>query len=763
MVASIFSATAQQTISADDPNYANLKANGQLENYTVVPSNNSTAVTIHPNHIAPQSRAGDCQCYQDPDGTYTLAMAPNDDGSSANIAIPFNFCFYGDTMTSMYINNNGNITFDNALAAFSAGGFPAGTDTVMIAPFWGDVDTSPAGGGEVWYKVTPTAIYVNWVAVGYYSSQTDKLNTFQLIITDGSDPVLTPGNNVAFCYKDMQWTTGSASNGVNGFGGVPATVGVNKGNGVDYIQMGRFDQPGVAYDGSFGNTDGISWLDNQSLYFNVCDANNIPPIASGIASCDTFRVCALNDTLVLNPFFLSPEIGQTTTVNFNANGASDITLLGTNSGNTASASVQIIGTTNNIGYNTITFTATDDGTPIQTTTVDVVIWVDTTGNSALTPTITGNVPSCGSVTLTANTGYDSYNWSSGDVTNTATYDSTQTFWLTVSQNNCYKSYVDLVEVYAAPVASLFDTTFCAESFNPFVLNPGNNVPDSAYTFVWNTNETTPTITVDTAGTYTVSVSIAGCPTATATANIGVTTVTIPEDTAVCGYNYGIPFNGVVSPAGGTWTWSGATTNDTLTFTPDQNTDIVTIDANNFGIYNLTYTDAQCGITKDMVVVFKKWAWTIIHDDTICNGTELTLTANQNIPQAYLWNDGSTDTELTVTETGTYYVTVSNTCNSYTDSAYIFVEDCDIFPPNVITINGDGINDTFVIEGVEAWEDAHLQIFSRLGRLIYNDEHYKNDWDGTNQNNGNKVSDGVYFYTVTLPNGVTKNGTISVIN
>ena len=67
----------------------------------------------------------------------------------------------------------------------------------------------------------------------------------QLIITDGNDPIITPGNNVQFCYKDMQWTTGAASQGVNGFGGTPATVGVNRGNGVDYIQIGRYDQAGA--------------------------------------------------------------------------------------------------------------------------------------------------------------------------------------------------------------------------------------------------------------------------------------------------------------------------------------------------------------------------------------------------------------------------------------------------------------------------------------------------------------------------------------
>jgi hypothetical protein len=66
-----------------------------------------------------------------------------------------------------------------------------------------------------------------------------------------TDPMLPNGNNVAFCYGDMQWTTGSASQGgTGGFGGVPSTVGVNKGDGTNFIQIGRFDASQVhAYDG----------------------------------------------------------------------------------------------------------------------------------------------------------------------------------------------------------------------------------------------------------------------------------------------------------------------------------------------------------------------------------------------------------------------------------------------------------------------------------------------------------------------------------
>ena len=50
---------------------------------------------------------------------------------------------------------------------------------------------------------------MTWDDVGYYSSQTDKLNAFQLILDDRGN-----GNfDITFRYEDINWTTGSASGG----------------------------------------------------------------------------------------------------------------------------------------------------------------------------------------------------------------------------------------------------------------------------------------------------------------------------------------------------------------------------------------------------------------------------------------------------------------------------------------------------------------------------------------------------------------------
>lgn len=315
-----------------------------------------------------------CDCWIQPDASYTLAMQPNDDGSSAQIPLPFNFQLYGTNYTSCYINNNGNLSFGTSYGAYSSQGFPS-ANYVMVAPFWADVDTRPVSGGQVWYKVTPTALYVNWVAVGYYSMQTDKLNTFQVIITDGSDPIVANGANVSFCYQDMQWTTGSASGGVNGFGGTPATVGANKGDGVNYMLFGRFDHAGVDYDGPVGAADGVSWLDYKYLSFTTNQTQaNVPPVITSQSVCDSMVLC-VGEQANLSVTFLSPEPDQITTPSTSAPTMSNWTVTSSTAGLNADITVDFTPLPSDIGYHTVVFSGTDDGTPALTTNFTVVVHV----------------------------------------------------------------------------------------------------------------------------------------------------------------------------------------------------------------------------------------------------------------------------------------------------------------------------------------------------------------------------------------------------
>ena len=74
---------------------------------------------------------------------------------------------------------------------------------------------------------------------------------------------------------------------------------------------------------------------------------------------------------------------------------------------------------------------------------------------------------------------------------------------------------------------------------------------------------------------------------------------------------------------------------------------------------------------------------------------------------------------------------------------------DLIFPEAFTPDGDGINDLFVIEGLEIYPDHNLTIFNRWGDMVYSSLNYQNDWDGSSQNSlnfmNNKLPTGTYYY------------------
>jgi gliding motility-associated-like protein len=67
-------------------------------------------------------------------------------------------------------------------------------------------------------------------------------------------------------------------------------------------------------------------------------------------------------------------------------------------------------------------------------------------------------------------------------------------------------------------------------------------------------------------------------------------------------------------------------------------------------------------------------------------------------------------------------------------------------PNILTPNGDGKNDVFIIIGRENYESLELEVFNRWGNQVYRNRNYKSDWMGDGLN------EGTYFYTVRLKRG-----------
>lgn len=792
----------QQSIS--ESQYQTLKSNGGISpnsNYTIQ-SNSTPSSSTQPSTRAANNTTG-CGCYTEPDASYTLAMTPNDDLSTSLLTLPFNFCFYGTTMNSVFINNNGNISFGTPFSTYSGVGFPS-TQYQMIAPFWGDVDTR--GVGEVWYKMTNSALIVNWVEVGYFNSMSDKKNTFQLIITDGSDPLIANGNNVAFCYQDMQWTTGGASGGTNGFGGTPATVGANKGDGIDFLQMGRFDTAGTAYDGPYNGNDGVDWLDNQSFVFNTCNSTNIPPIATGLDLCDTLGIC-IGDTLNFDISFLAPEQTQITTANVITT-TPGFNLISNTTGVNADVSAQLIGSNANMGYNTIQFMAFDNGMPADTTYIDLVVYVDTT---QVFPEITGDSIACvgETVTLDAGTGYDSYQWNTdpNDVNQTNTVTAGE-YVVTVTKGYCSKAADTFnVELLILDPGISGDTAYCAG--DSVLLT----VVDTFDTYLWRTGDTDTNAYAKTPGYLRVDVEKFGCTgfDSVLIVELALPTPVISGDTFYC-YNDSTTLNVATFPqinwstggngtsvrvgagkhavtviddegcdntsdsvnviqvipdgsvtgdsmicAGTTTVFEAAASNVSFNWS-DGSTDI--LDTVTIGQYSLTVTDAYgCSDTTtfevfeapEPVTSFTTDPVNLAIKDEVVNFINQTTLLQGNIA-AWDWDFGdqlgsSTDEnpDYTYGDTGTYKIRLEATsedgCSHFYELEILVVDN--VITPNVITPNGDGINDYLVFKFIEPFEGSHLYIYNRWGELIYETDNYQNNWDGRNMN------DGTYFYVLEL--------------
>ncbi|MCS6979831.1 MAG: PKD domain-containing protein [Flavobacteriales bacterium] len=606
-------------------------------------------------------------CFIEPVPASAYSTPPNfyqlDDGGFGPIPLPFSFCFYGTNYNSFYINTNGNITFTGVYATFTPVGFPNSTTQPMIAPFWADVDFGGFGPNNTsvcYYQVNATNAIVTWYNVGYYNEQHDKKNTFQVIITDGNDPVLPPGNNVGFRYKDMQWTTGAAScgsgvgtfctyNGQNyfcggsgGFCGAPAVVGANRNNGVDFVQFGRFDHPGTDYAGPFG-LSGVDWLDYQTFNFNTCTSTgntNVPPVIQASNICgDTLTLC-VNDSTTFSIGFLSPEQGQVTSVTTTPVQGTGFTVLSNNPGNVANLTVKFVASAANVGTNVLQILATDNGSPAANTTYYLTVIVK---NVVLNPVIQGSSTVCPGQTTALNVSggpYNAYTWSPGNVNAPTLNAGPGSYTVTVDSAGCSFTSPPFTvsQVQANPVIT----------GSPTVCTGGTtllNVTGNYSSYSWQPGgQNTASINAG-PGSYTVTVQTQGCSFTSPSFTVSevVLNPQIQGPGTICPGQ-----TATLSVSGGpyaSYLWNNNATTATLNAGP--------------GTYTVTVTQQGCSATSPAFTVNQITLNPQIQGNSIlCSGQSQTLTVSGGPYSAYQWSPGNqTSSSLSITSGGNYTVTV----------------------------------------------------------------------------------------------------------
>jgi hypothetical protein len=331
----------------------------------------------------------------------TPPLYENDNATTPAIALPFHFCFYNHSYDSVYISNNGIISFVKPIYAFidSTQHIPLGVDTQIIAPFFADANTVN-NAGQVYYKITSTHMIVIWDSVRFAGVDVDGWNTFQLTISNGTDKIIPDGNNVSFCYPVIQWACSESSGGFSGYGGTPAFIGINKGDGIHYAQVGTYSLPGNFYYGPFSTLNGVDWLDFQSFTFNTCTSGNViaPMIVDNIPDSNKLYICPCDtsgvanvalgaadsiliqpcDTITMAAQFLCTELGQTAVLSYTCSGPLNISSVYTSTGGLIdSIIIQAIPVFGDTGTQLLKLTATDTINHVQSSvTYTLVITVD---------------------------------------------------------------------------------------------------------------------------------------------------------------------------------------------------------------------------------------------------------------------------------------------------------------------------------------------------------------------------------------------------
>ncbi len=766
----------QQTPSQQ---YDALKASGQLN--TMTPAQISAITSQIPATHEPSivnldkcSTPNNCELWIEPPAGARQILQGVDDGPAYRIDLPFSFCFYGRQYSTIHVTANGIVSlctdFTQVPITFSSNPFPlASTDPIannlgMIAPFWADVHLINNPTGFLTYDLHPTYIVITWKNVGYYANHTDKLNSFQVVLTNGTDPIIGVGNNVRFNYLNMDWTTGDASGGTNGFGGTPATAGLNRGDGTTYLQIGRFDNPTSNYDGPYGTVDGIDWLDYRSFTFNSCTdtSNNIAPIASRFSNCDTLNLC-IGDTLRYNYAFLAPEPTQSTTIVVDSSGINANRFVISNLYSGVSAGVNGYIVANTLGFGTLTFTGTDNGLPAKSTVVNVVLRIS---EPPPAPIIVGQVAICPgqAAQLCTQIPYDCYKWTPNNQT---------TPCISVTQPGVYtvttQSALCAQPKTSAPFTILLDNAivpiitgnlhYC---FNDSTVLTYSNPSVNVTRYYWSNLDTNQLTVKANAGVYVLTTeSQYGCK--------GRDTVLVTNsspDPAITGnkpFCYGDTIILHVQADFVNYVWTINTT-DTLS-------KVDSTQAYQQGYHVIRVVDTYGCIGKDSIFIKPSVGPNVDFDMTpsfyIAVNAQVavqsTATATEHPIDAYSWalnnapiaTGKSTDINL-FTSAGEYAVThiVIDTLGcpgSKTKNIIVIPE-----PPNIITPNEDGKNDKFVIDFINKIQGNNVQIFNRWGNKVLDQDNYQNDFTGKN------LSDGVYFYVITFPDKTAYKGSLTIM-
>lgn len=318
----------------------------------------------------------------------------------------------------------------------------------------------------------------------------------------------------------------------------------------------------------------------------------------------------------------------------------------------------------------------------------------------------------------------SHLWSDGTTGSSITVNTTNVYSLTVSDSTgCETSDSIGVAVQPLPVFSLGNDTVICPYDNTTFSAPAN------YTYLWSNSSTNQSITVNQQGVY--SVTISDQFTCSAADSVQLFLSQLPS-AAIQGSTTGCEGDTLsleVNQGNATVLWSNGSTDSLTSYFTNQ---IVTV--------TLTNTDG-CSNNNTASLVFHPLPLPNLGNDTSLCGNELTLYPGSYIN--YLWNTGSTDSEIEVNSSGSYSVTVTSVLQcSNSDTINV-----SLLPNPVVNLG----NDTAICEG----EDFSLTVDNNTSNstIVWNGDFYADEYPVTQ-------SERVTVY-IQLPGGCSARDSINV--
>ena len=155
----------------------------------------------------------------------------------------------------------------------------------------------------------------------------------------------------------------------------------------------------------------------------------------------------------------------------------------------------------------------------------------------------------------------------------------------------------------------------------------------------------------------------------------------------------------------------------------------------------------------------------------CNGTAEVIVEGGTDPFRYNWANleaGINDNLVINLCPGEYYLQVTDNNDCVSELTALIVDDRR-FPcleeRVVITPDGNGANDEFIIFCVGDYPDNHLEVYNRWGQLVFEADNYDNTWEGTTQD-GQALPEGPYYYILEYKdpedNLVQQKGSLTIL-